>query len=68
MDQEKDSKYGYPVKMTDANGQLQILLKKFKTNQTAPKNYLAFPKGYKVSTMMEAAGTLMKMQQNNQNN
>ncbi len=53
MDDDKMAQYGYPVKATNAKGIVQYEVLEFKTNVKAPKNYLAFPKGYKVKTMME---------------
>ncbi len=53
MDNDNMAQYGYPVKATNANGIVQYEVLEFKTNVKAPKNYLAFPKGYKVKTMME---------------
>ena len=59
IDYSMDEKYGYPVKSVDANGQTQLLLKEFKNKVKAPKRYLAFPKGYQVTTMMEYASKAM---------
>ncbi len=59
IDDEMSAKYGYAVKMTDANGKVQMLLKEFKTGIKAPKKYLSLPKGYRVTTMMEAMSEMM---------
>lgn len=60
QDSDLAKQFGQPVKMIDANGKITMELKKFKTNTTAPKNYLALPKGYQVMTIMDAMSKAMK--------
>lgn len=62
MDLDKLAKHGYPVKKTDSKGIVQFELLEFKTGIKAPKNYLAFPKGYKVKSMMEMIKEAMSKQ------
>ncbi len=60
IDNDKENKYGYPVKIIDANGAVKMEIKEFNTNAKAPKNHLSLPKGYKVMSMMEAMTEAMK--------
>jgi len=60
MSDKQYSKYGYAVKSINKYGEVDLLVKEFKTNVKAPNKFLSFPKGYKVMTMMEAMSKAMK--------